>query len=74
LTFCLSQDELRRGKTEKLTTNLGTPGYGPGSFVVMAYDLTPSDARINPVVEVDFPSRTPGLPPLVRRFVLEDRC
>jgi hypothetical protein len=73
LTFRVAETELRRGNTPtRLIANLGTVGRGRGAFVEMSHELIPDD--LNPLVEVEFPARDPGRPPLVRRFVLDERC
>jgi len=73
LTFRVSQAELRRGNTpNKLIANLGTVGLGRGAFVEMNYDLVPDGS--DPLIEVEFPARQRGGPPLVRKFALDDRC
>jgi hypothetical protein len=51
---------------------LGTPGRGPGTFAVMWYDLVPPGAHS--VAEVRFPAAGPGRPPVLRKYVLGQRC
>jgi hypothetical protein len=66
-------DKLRRGSDpEKTTLCLGTPGLGAGAFVTMSYDLVPKD--VHPVVEVRFPPKAEGQPPVSRKYVLKQRC
>jgi hypothetical protein len=57
---------------EKLTVFLGSAGLGPGTFATMSYDLVPKD--VHPAVEVRFPTKESAQEPLVRRYVLKDRC
>jgi hypothetical protein len=73
LTFRVAQTEFRRaGTPDKLIANLGTVGLGRGAFVEMNYDLVPDD--LDPVIEVEFPAGKRGASPLVKQFVLDDRC
>lgn len=66
-------DKLRRGEhPDQTTLCLGTPGFGPGSFATMSYDLVPKD--VCPVVEVEFPAEQPGQKAVTRKYVLKERC
>jgi hypothetical protein len=66
-------EKLRRGKNPGQTTLcLGTAGLGPGTFVTMGFDLVPKD--VHPTVDVQFPARGPGQPPIRRKYVLKERC
>jgi hypothetical protein len=73
LTFRVVQTELHRDKKEnQLIVNLGTIGQGPGTFVAAAIELLP--AKLDPQVEIVYPSRQKGKPELIQTLVLEDRC
>lgn len=73
LTLRVADTELRRGKKpQEVTANLGTPGLG--AFVVADYELVPDDLSFDPVLEVEFPSGAPGLPPLTQKIRLDHRC
>lgn len=66
------QYQLVRGRNVVLSLNLGTPGYGPGTFARVPYtDLLPSTAR--PRLDVEYP-----LPPegksLKQTYILKERC
>ncbi len=74
LTFRVSNSEVRRGKKEELTANLGTVGLGPGAFVVVDFELVPDDLGLNPVAEIAFPPRVRGRPPLIQKVRLDHRC
>jgi hypothetical protein len=64
--------KLRRGPDpEEPRFWLGTQGLGPGTFVIMCYDLVPE--RVHPTVEVQFPHIEPGQKPVIRKYVLQ-RC
>jgi hypothetical protein len=66
------QQKLVRGRNEDLALKLGTRGHGPGSFACICYDnLIPNSAR--PKVRIEYPVES-GNKPLVRSYVLEDRC
>jgi hypothetical protein len=74
LTFRAEGIELRRGenKGDLLIVNLGTAGVGRGAFIAAPIEVLPLDA--NPLVEIAFPSKRPGEPDLIRKFVLNERC
>lgn len=66
-------DKLRRGNDPPDTTLcLGTPGLGAGAFATMCYDLVPR--TVQPTVEVQFPPKELGQPPVTRKYVLSQRC
>jgi hypothetical protein len=66
-------EKLRRGNDPPRTTLLvGTHGLGAGSFVTTCYDLVPKEVR--PVVEIRFPPKAPGHEPVIRKYVLKERC
>jgi len=66
-------DKLRHGDDPGNTTlYLGTRGLGSGTFVNMNYDLVPED--VHPTVEVQFPPREQGQPPVTRKYLLKQRC
>jgi hypothetical protein len=50
-----------------LRVRVGTPGLGKGAFAALVLP------DVVPVAQVEFPSRTPGAPPLVARATLKDR-
>jgi hypothetical protein len=63
---------LRRGPDPEETRFwLGTQGLGPGTFVIMCYDLVPK--QVQPTVEVQFPPKEPGQKPVTRKYDLQ-RC
>jgi hypothetical protein len=66
-------EKLRQGNDPARTTLLiGTCGLGAGSFATMSYDLVPKEVR--PVVEIRFPTKSPGHEPVIRKYVLKERC
>jgi hypothetical protein len=66
------QQKLVRGRNEDLALKLGTPGQGPGTFACICYDnLIPESAK--PELRIEYPVEA-GNKPLVRSYVLEDRC
>jgi hypothetical protein len=66
-------EKLRRGNDPgKTTLCLGTPGLGAGAFVTMSFDLVPKG--IHPTIEVQFPAKKRGQPPVTRKYVLKERC
>jgi hypothetical protein len=50
-----------------LRVRVGTPGLGRGAFAALVLP------DIVPVAQIEFPSRTPGAPPLVVKATLKDR-
>jgi hypothetical protein len=50
-----------------LRVRVGAPGSGKGAFAALVLP------DIVPVAQIEFPSRTPGAPPLVARATLTDR-
>jgi hypothetical protein len=73
LTLCVRPGErLRRGDDPgEICLWLGTQGHGSGTFAIMWFDLVPEEAH--PSVEVQFPAREPGRPPVTQKYVLQ-RC
>ncbi len=66
------QQKVIRGRKEDLTLRLGTPGLGAGTSTCVCYDfLIPDTAK--PHVKIEY-SAAPGAPPIVREYILEDRC
>lgn len=67
------QRPFRRGaKPQELMVNLITPGLGADALVRMDYRYLPSD--VDPVADIEFPSKQPGGKPIKRRVVLKERC
>jgi hypothetical protein len=66
-------ENLRCGNDPGQTTLcLGTPGFGPGAFVTMGFELVPKD--VYPTVEVQFPAKERGQRPVTSKYVLKERC
>jgi hypothetical protein len=57
---------------QELKLAVGTPGEGPGSFSFVRYDSLPAGAK--PVVELEFPAKTPGERLPATRVEIPDRC
>jgi hypothetical protein len=73
VTFYSERPTLRLGRSTDMVLVVGTPGEGPGTFAMVAYeDTIPEQAR--PVAEIAFPSARPGGAPIVERFELKQRC
>jgi hypothetical protein len=61
------------GRTNKLSLMFGTPGLGAGSFAYVGYEgVVPEN--VSPRVEIAFPPRKPGGPPVIARYDLKERC
>jgi hypothetical protein len=63
---------LVRGKECDLTAEIGTPGVGPGTFLLMSADIPPSD--VHPVADVEFQHRDPAKPAIRVQVELTQRC
>jgi hypothetical protein len=51
----------------------GTPGLGAGSFAFVGYEGVVPD-NVAPRIEIAFPSRKRGEPPIIESYYLEERC
>jgi hypothetical protein len=67
-------NKIRRdpGPLDDFTVHVGSAGSGPGSFAYMTYDPVPRD--VFPVLEVEYPAKDPGGPPVRERYELKERC
>jgi hypothetical protein len=59
-------------KPHELQVNVGTPGWGRGSFTVLSCAAVPEN--VHPVAEIEFRHREAGKPPIRRSYVLSKRC
>jgi hypothetical protein len=67
------QPALVRGPNPcELMVNLITPGLGKDAVVTMDTRYVPSD--VDPVADIEFPSKQPGGKPIKSRVVLKKRC
>jgi hypothetical protein len=62
----------RGGDSGKTTLRLGASGLGAGTFVTMNFGLIPED--VHPSVEIRFPPKELGQPPVTKKYVLKERC
>jgi RNA polymerase sigma factor (sigma-70 family) len=63
----------RAGRGSEFDLVVGTPGVGPGTFAMLAYNNTiPKEAKA--VVEATYRSNAPGNPPIKEKSILNDRC
>jgi hypothetical protein len=58
----------------ELSVGVGTKGLGKGSFVHLSYAMKAIPTNVYPTAELEFPSKTPGGPPVRVRAVLKQRC
>ncbi len=61
------------GRETELIVNVGTLGLGAGTFARIAYEGVIPE-QVYPRVEITFPAKNPGEPPLKRHFELKGRC
>jgi hypothetical protein len=73
VTFYGERPTARLGRDLDLVLCVGTPGRGPGTFAMVGYeDLIPEKAF--PRVEITFPAKVPGEPPIKELYELKGRC
>jgi hypothetical protein len=60
-------------RSNTLDLVFGTPGLGAGSFAYVGYEGVVPD-NLAPRVEIAFPPRKPGEPPVLARYELKERC
>ena len=64
---------LTAGRSTDLFLGVGAPGHGPGTTAWVEYEgLIPEKAH--PTVEVVYPPKEPGGPPVRERYELKERC
>jgi hypothetical protein len=62
----------RGGKRNQIYTRIITPSLGAEASVLAHYNDNPD--KIHPIAEVEFPSRSPGGPPIRQKLELTTRC
>jgi hypothetical protein len=67
-----AMQKLERGQQSELQLGIGTPGLGKGTFAMRSYDGVPKDAH--PVVDLEYPHRDVGKPPIKLQVTLKERC
>ncbi len=73
ISFYAEHPTLRVGRGAELFLVVGTPGTGPGTFAMIAYqDTIPKEAK--PIAEISFPAARPGDPPIKEKFEIKGRC
>jgi hypothetical protein len=60
-------------RDEDVVLGIGTPGVGPGTTAYIGYEGV-MPANLNPVLEIIYPPKKPGDPPVQERYQLKDRC
>jgi len=73
-TIAVSEpNRLILGREQDLFLRVGTPGLGAGTFAAIAYDgIIPE--RFHPRVEITYPPKIAGEPPVKMFYELEERC
>lgn len=67
------QTSLWLERSNNMELMFGTPGLGAGSFAYVGYEgVVPEN--IAPRIEIRFPPRKAGAPPVVARYELKERC
>ena len=73
ITFYAELPNLRVGRDNEMVLVVGTPGIGPGTFAMLAYqDTIPETAK--PVAEITYQPAKPGEPPVKEKFEIKERC
>jgi hypothetical protein len=72
VTFYGERPTLRLARDNDVVLVVGTPGRGPGTLAMLAYDRTVPE-KLYPVVEVAFPGAK-DMPPTRERYELKQRC
>ncbi len=61
-------EQLTIGRQKQLALAVGTPGLGPGTTALVAYEnFIPRDTH--PRVEIEFPPEREGSPPVAERYI-----
>lgn len=73
VSFFADRPTMRVGRSGEFVLVVGTPGVGPGTFAMVAYeDTIPKDAK--PVAEVEYQPAKPGDPPVREKYEIKERC
>jgi hypothetical protein len=73
ITFYSERPSLRVGGSNELRLVVGSPGVGPGTIAMLAYEGT-IPALAKPTMEIHFQPAQPGSPQTIQRFDFSDRC
>jgi hypothetical protein len=73
VTFYAERPTLRVGRGSEFDLVVGSPGHGPGTYAMLAYEGTiPKTAY--PIAEIAFQPAKAGSPPVKEKFELKERC
>jgi len=73
VTFHAEKPKLMLERDNDVMLAVGTPGVGPGTFAMLAYEETIPPQAV-PHLEIEFPPQKPGTPPVRKLFELRQRC
>ena len=73
VTFYGPQPRMRIGRSTEFMLTVGSPGFGPGTFVMLGYEDT-IPKNVFPKAEITFAPSTPGATPINEHFELKERC
>jgi hypothetical protein len=65
--------KLMAGRERDFVLGVGTPGVGPGTTTYIDYEGVIPD-KVYPTVEITYPAKSPGEPPLREHYELKRRC
>ncbi len=73
IDFPDGKPQLRPGYAVEMYVSVGFPGQGPGTFAAIEYEET-LPTEVKPMVEIEVPSASQGVPPYRERYELPSRC
>jgi hypothetical protein len=73
VTFYGERPTLRLSRDEDVVLVVGTPGHGPGTLAMLAYEGAIPE-KLNPKVEITFPAAAMGDSPVKECYELKQRC
>src|SRR5262245_7919192 len=73
ITFFAERPSLRVGRASDFVLVVGSPGEGPGTLAMLAYDGTIPPAAL-PTADISFPPAKPGDAPVREKFEIKERC
>jgi len=73
VTFYDRRPTLRLARGNDIVLMVGTPGHGPGTFAMLAYEGTIPES-VYPNIEIAFPASQKDGAPVKERYELKERC
>jgi hypothetical protein len=73
ITFFGERPSMRVGRASDFVLVVGSPGEGPGTLAMLAYEGTIPTAAY-PVADISFPTAKPGDAPFREKYEIKERC